>query len=54
MCDAFLLYLHHNAFLGEPLFADSAYVGQEETLEKYRMTDEICEQGYREHPMTEE
>lgn len=39
---------------GQPLFADSAYVGQEETLEKYHVKDEICEKGYRGHPLTEE
>ena len=39
---------------GQPLFGDSAYVGQEDTLEKYRMKDEICEKGYRWHPLTEE
>ena len=39
---------------GQPLYGDSAYVGQEETLEKYRMKDEICEKGYRGHPLTEE
>ncbi len=39
---------------GWPLFGDSAYVGQEETLEKYRVKDGICEKGYRGHPLTEE
>ena len=39
---------------GQPLFADSAYVGQEETLEKYHVKDKICEKGYRGHPLTEE
>ena len=39
---------------GQPLFADSAYVGQEETLEKYHVKDEICEKGYRGHPLMEE
>ena len=39
---------------GQPLFADSAYVGQVETLEKYKVKDEICEKGYRGHPLTEE
>lgn len=38
----------------ESFIGDSAYVGQEETLEKYRMKDEICEKGYRGHPLTEE
>ena len=39
---------------GHPLFGDSAYVGQEETLEEYGMRDGICENGYRGHPLTEE
>ena len=39
---------------GQPLFADGAYVGQEETLEKYKVKDEICEKGYRGHSLTEE
>ena len=39
---------------GQPLFGDSAYVGQEERLEKYKMKDEICEKDYRGHPLTEE
>jgi hypothetical protein len=38
---------------GQPLFGDSAYVDQGETLEKYRMKDEICEKGYRGHLLTE-
>ena len=39
---------------GQPLFGDSAYVGQDETLEKYHVKNEICEKGYRGHPLTEE
>lgn len=39
---------------GQELFADSAYVGQEETLEKYDVKDRICEKGYRGHPLTKE
>ncbi len=39
---------------GQELFADSAYVGQEETLEKYEVKDRICEKGYRDHPLTKE
>ena len=39
---------------GQPLFADNAYVGKEETLEKYRMMEEICEKDYCGHPLTEE
>lgn len=38
---------------GQPAFADSAYVGQEETLEKYKLKDEICEKGYRGRPLTD-
>ncbi len=38
----------------QELFADSAYVGQEETLEKYEVKDRICEKGYRDHPLTKE
>ena len=38
----------------QELYADSAYVGQEETLEKYGVKDRICEKGYRGHPLTEE
>ena len=39
---------------GQVTFADSAYVGQEETLQKYGLKDEICEKGYRGKPLTEE
>ena len=39
---------------GQVTFADSAYVGQEETLKKYNLKDEICEKGYRGKPLTEE
>ena len=39
---------------GQVTFADSAYVGQEETLEKYGLKDEICEKGYRGKPLTDE
>ena len=39
---------------GQELYADSAYVGKEETLEKYEVKDRICEKGYRGHPLTEE
>ena len=39
---------------GQAIFADSAYVGQEETLEKYGLKDEICEKGYRGKPLTNE
>lgn len=39
---------------GQVAFADSAYVGQEETLQKYGLKDEICEKGYRGNPLTDE
>lgn len=39
---------------GQVTFADSAYVGQEETLDRYGLKDEICEKGYRGHPLTDE
>ena len=38
---------------GENLYADSAYVGQQETLEKYEMKDQIHEKGYKNAPLTE-
>lgn len=39
---------------GQELFADGAYVGQENTLKLYNITDKICEKGCRNHPLTEE
>ena len=39
---------------GQVTFADSAYVGQQETLQKYELKDEICEKGYRGKPLTDE
>lgn len=39
---------------GQAAFGDSAYVGQEETLQKYGLKDEICEKGYRGKPLTDE
>ena len=39
---------------GQVTFADSAHVGQEETLKKYGLKDEICEKGYRGKPLTDE
>lgn len=39
---------------GQVAFVDSAYVGQEETLQKYGLKDEICEKGYRGNPLTDE
>jgi len=37
---------------GQDVFADSAYVGQEATLEKYKVVDQICEKGYKNKPLT--
>ena len=39
---------------GQKLYADSAYVGQEDTLEKYVIEDQLCEKGYKNNPLTEE
>jgi len=39
---------------GEALYADSAYVGQEETLEKYEVIDQIHEKGYKNKPLSED
>ena len=39
---------------GQELYADSAYVGQEDVLNKYKVIDEIHEKGYRNKPLTEE
>ncbi|HMP31023.1 MAG TPA: IS5 family transposase [Saprospiraceae bacterium] len=40
----------------EPLYADSAYTGekQETTIAEQEMTNEVCEKGYRNNPLTEE
>jgi len=40
----------------EPLYADSAYTGekQEIVIEEKKMTNEVCEKGYRNTPLTEE
>lgn len=38
----------------QDLYADSAYVGQHETLNKYEITDQICEKGARNRPLTEQ
>lgn len=38
---------------GQVTFADSAYAGQEETLQRYELKDEICEKGYRGKPLTD-
>jgi IS5 family transposase len=39
---------------GQKLFADSAYVGQEEAVEKAKMENLIHEKGYKNKPLTEE
>jgi len=38
---------------GEGLYADSAYTGQEETLDKYQVKDQIHEKGSRNRPLTD-
>jgi IS5 family transposase len=39
----------------ETLWADSAYTGQkqEEVIRKAKMVNQVCEKGYRNHPLTE-
>ena len=39
---------------GQPLWADAAYTGekQEETIEAKKMTNEVCEKGCRNNPLT--
>jgi transposase, IS5 family len=39
---------------GQKLFADSAYVGQEEAVEKAKMENFIHEKGYKNRPLTDE
>ena len=39
---------------GEELYADSAYTGQAETLEKYQVEDQIHEKGARNRPLTDD
>lgn len=39
---------------GQCLYADSAYVGQQETLDKYEVADQICEKGARNRPLSEQ
>ena len=41
---------------GEDLFADSAYNGksQKDIISDQEMTNKVCEQGTRNHPLTEE
>lgn len=38
----------------KPLYADSAYTGQRETLAEWEIEDQINEKGYRNSPLTEE
>lgn len=47
-------YLLDESDNGQAVYADSAYVGQCNILEKWKMIDEICEKGYRNHPLTEQ
>ena len=39
---------------GQELYADSAYVGQEDVLEKHHIKDQIHEKGYKNKPLTEQ
>lgn len=41
---------------GEPFYADSAYTGepQEEVISKKEMSNQVCEKGYRNKPLTDE
>ena len=47
-------YLLDESDHGQPIYADSVYVGQCNILAKWDMIDEICEKGYRNHPLTED
>jgi len=38
---------------GQDFYADSAYVGQEEKLEKYGVINKVCEKGYKNKPLTD-
>jgi transposase, IS5 family len=40
---------------GQPLYADSAYTGkiQEETIQAHQMTNEVCEKGKKNAPLTQ-
>lgn len=38
----------------QPLYADSAYTGQEEVLNQYGVEDQICEKGVRNKPLTDQ
>ena len=39
---------------GQDLYADSAYVGQEDTLDKYQVKDQIHQKGYKNKPLTDQ
>ena len=38
----------------KPVYADSAYVGQEEIFAKKKVKSQVCEKGYRGKPLTKE
>jgi IS5 family transposase len=38
---------------GQPLYADAAYIGQEESIERCGMTNKVHEKGNRHHKLTE-
>jgi len=38
---------------GQELYADSAYVGQDDSLDKYQVKNQIHEKGYKNSPLTE-
>ena len=39
---------------GQDLYADSAYTGQQETLDKHGVKDQVCEKSARNRPLTED
>ncbi len=39
---------------GQELYADSAYVGQQEFIDKYEVIDQIHEKGYKNKPLTQQ
>jgi IS5 family transposase len=40
--------------MGQPLYGDSAYVGQQAIIDECEMTNEVHEKGTKGHPLTEE
>lgn len=46
--------LLHEKDKEQELYADSAYVGQEDILDKYEVINKIHEKGYRNNPLTED